>query len=161
MDLQAIAPILQETIQKVLSEKRYPFGFARYKGVGDKVASGKLKNSIQVQVKQERGISVLQVLAEDYLQWVNSGRLPNKKGVPIESIEQWIKERGLTGRNKKGRFIKRKSFAFAIQTNIKKFGIRPANIIEYSIEDIMSDDRVIELIGDAAYEELVDVIRGL
>ena len=120
MDLEKIAPIIESILKKTLEQKRYPFGFAKFKGVGNKVASGKLRDSIQVQVKKvNEDETVIQVLAEQYSQWVQSGRLPGKKGVPISVLEKWIKERGLQGRDKKGQFIKRRSFAFAIQTNIK------------------------------------------
>ena len=161
MDLSAIAPIIQNKLKEVLYEKKYPFGFAKYKGIGNKVASGKLVNSIQVVTKQSKGRTVIQVLAEDYLAYVQSGRLPGKKGVPLDQIEEWIKSRGLQGRDKKGRFIKRRSFAFAIQTNIKKFGIRPANFLDVAIQDLGEDEQIIELIGDAAYEELIDLIEGI
>ena len=52
MDLEKIAPIIENILKKTLEQKRYPFGFAKYKGVGNKVASGKLKNSISVEVKK-------------------------------------------------------------------------------------------------------------
>ena len=162
MDLEAIAPILQTELQKVLEQKRYPFGFAKKRGIGNKVASGKLRDSISVVVKNNNTDKpTIQVLAEDYFAFVQSGRLPGKKGVPISAIEDWIKSRGLQGRDKKGRFIKRRSFAFAIQTNIKKFGIRPANFLDVAIQDLGEDEQIIELIGDAAYEELVDLIEGI
>ena len=161
MDLSAIAPIIQNKLKEVLYEKKYPFGFAKYKGIGNKVASGKLVNSIQVVTKQSKGRTVIQVLAEDYLAYVQSGRLPGKKGVPLDQIEEWIKSRGLQGRDKKGRFIKRRSFAFAIQTNIKKFGIRPANFLDVAIQDLGEDEQIRELLGDAAFEELLNEIEGI
>jgi hypothetical protein len=161
MDLSAIAPIIQNKLKELLYEKKYPFGFAKYKGIGNKVASGKLVNSIQVVTKQSKDKTVIQVLAEDYLAYVQSGRLPGKKGVPLDQIEEWIKSRGLQGRDKKGRFIKRRSFAFAIQTNIKKFGIRPANFLDVAIQDLGEDEQIRELLGDAAFEELLNEIEGI
>jgi hypothetical protein len=74
---------------------------------------------------------------------------------------KWIKERGLKGRDKKGKFITDKSFAFAIQKNIKKFGIRPANFLDVSIEKIFDDPRMTELMGEMAYEELINAIEGI
>ena len=125
MDLEKIAPIIEKIMKDTLEQKRYPFGFAKFKGVGNKVASGKLRDSISVKVvKVNEGESIIQVLTAEYAQWVQSGRLPGKKGIPVDALEKWIKERGLTGRDKKGRYIKRRSFAFAIQSNIKKFGIK-------------------------------------
>jgi hypothetical protein len=162
MDLEKIAPIIENILKKTLEQKRYPFGFAKFKGVGNKVASGKLRDSIQVQVKKvNEGETVIQVLAEQYSQWVQSGRRPGKKGVPISAIENWIKSRGLQGRNKKGQFINRRSFAFAIQNNIKKFGIRPSNFLDVALETIGNDPKIMELIGDEAYEDLINLIEGI
>jgi hypothetical protein len=98
---------------------------------------------------------------EDYWVWVQSGRLPGKKGVPINAIEQWIKERGLTGRDKKGRFIKRRSFAFAIQTNIKKFGIRPSNFLDKAVNLLETDQRILDALGEEAFEELINRLEGI
>lgn len=162
MDLEAVAPILEDIIRQSLYEQRYKFGFDRYKGVSNKVASGNLANSIKVQTKQSsNNVTELQVLMAEYGQWVQSGRLPGKGFVPVGSLLKWIKQRGLKGRDKKGKFIKDKSFAFAIQQNIKKFGIRPANFIDISLEKIMEDPRITELLEDAAYEELINAITGI
>ena len=161
MDLEAIAPIIEQIIKDSLAEKRYPYGYANYTGTGNKVASGKLRDSITVTAQKQGNETIIQVLTEAYAQWVQSGRLPGKKGVPINAIEQWIKERGLQGRDKKGKFIKRRSFAFAIQTNIKKFGIRPSNFLDVALETIADDPKIMELLGDAAYEELIDLIEGI
>lgn len=161
MEADKIAPIIEEILKKTLEQKRYPFGFAKFKGLGNKVASGKLRDSITVQAQKSGNETIIQVLTAEYAQWVQSGRLPGKKGVPIQAIEQWIKSRGLQGRDKQGRFIKRKSFAFAIQNNIKKFGIRPSNFLDVAIEMIMSDPKIAELIGDEAYEDLINLIEGI
>ncbi len=161
MDAVRIAPIIEEILKKTLEQKRYPFGFAKFRGVGNKVASGKLRDSISVNVVQKKDETIIQVLAEQYSQWVQSGRLPGKKGVPISAIEKWIKDRGLQGRDKSGRFIKRRSFAFAIQNNIKKFGIRPSNFLDVALETIGDDPRIMELLGDEAYDDLINLIEGI
>lgn len=162
MDLEKIAPIIEEILKKTLEEKRYPFGFSKFKGVSNKVASGKLRDSITVTVQEtNNGNTIIQVLSEAYAQWVQSGRAPGKGGVPIAALEKWIKDRGLKGRNKKGQFIKNKSFAFAIQNNIKRFGIRPANFLDVAIETIMTDPKIAELIENESYEELINLIEGI
>ena len=98
---------------------------------------------------------------QEYGQWVQSGRLPGKGFVPVGSLMQWIKQRGLKGRDKKGKFMTDKSFAYAIQKNINRFGIRPANFLDVSMEKIMTDPRITELLGDAAYEELINSLTGI
>lgn len=161
MNLEEIAPIIEQIIKDTLSEKRYPFGFANYRGVGTKVASGKLRDSVKVEVMTNNSISYLQIIMMEYAQYVQSGRAPGKKGVPIQPLIEWIKQRRLKGRNSKGRFITDKSLAFAIRNNIKKFGIRPSNFLDISIEKIFEDPRIIGLIGDQSYEELINLIEGI
>ena len=162
MDLEKIAPIIENIMKKTLEQKRYPFGFAKFKGVGNKVASGKLRDSISVVTKKvNEDETVIQVISEEYAQWVQSGRLPGKKGVPIDALEKWIKERGLTGRDNRGRFIKRRSFAFAIQNNIKKFGIRPSNFLDVALEMIGDDPRIMELLENESYDDLINLIEGI
>ena len=158
MDLENIAPLIEENIKKALAEKRYPFGIKTRPGLSNKIASSSLYNSVQV---NQTGNDTLEVLMNDYWKYVQSGRLPGKKGVPIEAIEKWINERKLKGRDDKGKFIKKRSFAFAIQTNIKKFGIPPSNFLDVAIENIMDDKRIIELLGDSVLEDLIDKIEGL
>ena len=161
MDLEAIAPLLEDIIRQSLYEKRYQFGFDKYKGVGNKVSSGTLARSVEVQTKTNNGITELQVLMAEYGQWVQSGRGPGKGYVPVGSLIKWIKQRGLKGRDKKGKFMTDKSFAFAIQKNIRKFGIRPANFLDISMEKIMADERITNLLGEAAYDDLINAITGI
>lgn len=161
MNLEEIAPIIEAKFKKALEERRYKFGFGKYKGLSDKVASGSLKNSIEVTAQQKGDISYLQMSMNDYGQWVQSGRLPGKKGVPIDAIEKWIKQRGLKGRDKKGRFITNRSFAFGIQKNIKKFGIRPSDWYDVAIESILEDTEIINLLEGAAIEDLINAIEGI
>lgn len=186
MNLQAIAPIIEKAIKQSLAEKRYPFGHKKM-GLGNKIASGTLYNSVQVNVNgvnrtmsqpiinrtnsltgsdrdnrntgQNR--TKIEVYMAEYWQWVQSGRLPGKKGVPLGSIEKWIAERGLKGRDKKGRFTTNRSFAFAIQKNIKKFGIRPSNFLDVAFDKILNSAQINELLGDAAFEDLINAIEGL
>ena len=162
MDLEAIAPIIEQIIKETLEEKRYAFGYAKYKGVGNKVASGNLKNSVTVNVvHKSNNNNALQIMMADYAEYVQQGRRPGKGNVPIKSLLDWIKERNLKGRDKKGRFISNLSFAFAIQKNIKRYGIRPSNFIDISIEKLMADERIVTLIGEATVEELINAIEGI
>jgi hypothetical protein len=161
MDLQAIAPIIEKKFKDALIQKRYPFGFGKYKGLSNKIATASLFNSVQVTALQSDTNPVLTVNMNDYGQWVQSGRLPGKKGVPVDALEKWIKARGIQGRDKKGRFIKRRSLAFAIQTNIKKFGIRASNWYDVAIDSVLEDPEIINLLEGAAIEELINAIEGI
>lgn len=157
MNLEAIAPLITENIQKALAEKRYPFGVRR-SGLSNKIASKSLYNSVST---EQTSPDVLTIYMNEYWQYVQSGRLPGKRGVPVEALEKWIKERGLTGRDKKGRFIKRRSFAFAIQTSIKKFGIPASNFLDVAVENIFNDQRIINELGDSSLDDLINLIEGI
>lgn len=170
MDLKSLAPIIEQIVKQTLSEKRYPFGFGKNKGLSNKVASGKLKNSIKAVQTDKNTIMVYgpggKPLNQTYGDWggrgdVNIGRKKGLKGVPIDALEAWITQRGLKGRDKKGRFITKRSFAFAIQANIKKFGIRPSNYVEYSLDVLEQNDKLIKQIEEITYEELIDLIEGI
>ena len=161
MNLEEIAPIIEDIIKKALSEKVYPFGFAKYKGLSNKIASKTLYNSVQVVPSKSGDITTLQILMVDYAQYVQAGRKPGKGFVPIKSLIEWIKERKIKGRNKQGQFITNESFAFAIRSNIKKFGIRPAPFLDVSIDMILQDPRITELLGDAAYDDLINALEGI
>jgi hypothetical protein len=161
MDLEKITPILEDILRQNLYKKQYPFGFSKHRGVGNKVASGTLARSIQVaQVRNNNGRESLLIMMEDYGRYVQSGRKKGKKGPPIKSLIQWIKDRNLKGRDKKGRYITDKSFAFGIQRNISKFGIRPADFVYLSIEDIINNPKIIDLLEGAAIADLIRAIEG-
>jgi len=167
MDLEKIAPVLEDIVRRALYKQDYPFGtdangFTTL-GKSNKIASSSLANSVEVQIsKDTQGNYTLSILMEEYWKWVQSGRLPGKKGVPVDSLIQWIKDRGLQGRDKKtGRFITQRSFAFAIQTTIKKFGIRPSNFLDSVFEEISSSTEIEELLEGASLDDLINTIEGL
>jgi hypothetical protein len=158
MDLEKIIPIIEQTFQNALAQKRYAFGFDRYKGISNKIATGSLRDSIQVKAK---GKDEITISMNDYGQWVQSGRAPGKGKVPISAIISWIKARKLKGRDKKGRYIKDISFAFGIQTNIKKFGIRKSDWYDVAIEELLENKQIEELLGDASIEDLINALEGI
>lgn len=125
-----------------IKAKIYPFGNPNIRGKSNKVASGKLLNSIKANVKETPEGLMLEVEYMDYFKYVNLGRRKGGKFVPIKALLEWIKIRGIRRRDKKGRFVKgsQLSLAFAIQKNIHKFGIRRTNIYDKaydSLEDVL------------------------
>jgi hypothetical protein len=138
--LQDLGDIFIDFYKKKITEKIYPYGNPKVRGLGNKVASGKLLNSLSAKVKDTPDGLMLELSYMDYLKNVNFGRKPKKKKVPVNVLLQWIKDKRIRGRNKKGRFIKDLSFAFAVQQNIFKYGIRPTNIFDKtydSFEDVL------------------------
>jgi hypothetical protein len=82
-----------------------------------KVASGSLINSINYRLQDTaNGINV-QLLANDYLTYVDKGRKPGTYP-PIQAIKRWVAIKGIP-----------KEAAWAIRTNIYKFGIKPTNVL--------------------------------
>jgi hypothetical protein len=135
--LNKFGELFTQYLKEQIAIRQYPYGNPQ-RGLGDKVACGRLIDSISYDVEIDtNGDPVLVLSYIDYFENVNWGRRKEKKKVPISAILQWIKCRGLQGRNKKGQFIPRLSFAFAIQTNIYKFGIRPANIYDKGLDGLL------------------------
>lgn len=83
-----------------------------------KVASGKLINSIDYRLKETTEGIQFQLLAENYLQYVDKGRRPGSYP-PIAPLKQWARIKGLP-----------EGLAYGAQKNIYKFGIKPTNVLK-------------------------------
>lgn len=81
-------------------------------------ATGALVSSIQLKVLVRLDEIILEESHLSYGRFVETGRKPGGKKVPIAALEQWIKNKqfNIAADRVKG-------VAFAIQTNIFKFGI--------------------------------------
>ena len=135
--LQLLMNLFIEKIKERLLAKDYPYGNPEVKGVGNKYASGQLYNSINGSVEiGPNGEPIAVIEYADYFNNVNFGRRAGVKRVPLSALIEWIKIRGLKGRDKKGRFMSTTNLAWAIQTNIFKYGVRPANIYDAGIDDL-------------------------
>lgn len=145
---------------KVSLMQPYPFapGYSKSRtpfGTSPKVASGSLLDSISANYNPNSGEITVEML--DYWKYVNDGRKPGKYA-PLDSIKDWIKEKGLKGRNKKtGRFITNESFAWGINTNIKKFGIAPTYFYDRAVENFEKyfEDEVVKAL-DIDIEKFFD-----
>jgi hypothetical protein len=160
MELQQAANLLKKIIQETLAAKIYPYGFADYKGVGNKTASFGLYNSVQTNITEEQGNVIIQLALATYGKYVNLGRAAGKRMVPIPALIDWIKTRGLKGRDKEtGRFITNESLAWGIRKNIQKFGIRPKGeqgkgFLDIAINKFMTDKNIEDLIFKAVEKDL-------
>jgi hypothetical protein len=65
--------------------------------------------------------------------YVRQGRRKGSRFPPSAPILKWIKDRGLKGRDKKGRYISDKSLTFLIQRGISKNGIPPFDFLTMAI----------------------------
>ena len=205
MDIETIANVIDDVLKGLMDEKIYPYSAKNRFGVGNKVATGSLRASIMVVPTSRKGEIVFELFANDYFQWVQSGRAPGKKGVPIDAILDWMSARGIMAtdvsnvkykslqsqvstayiinksRMKKGKhplpmkvlldWIKEKNvrfnidlqkgMAFAIQKNIKEFGILPANIEDKLYDRLESSTVFIDALEQYTFDKFVDMIDNI
>lgn len=166
MDLDKIAPIIVDNFRKALEEKRYKFGNPPNRtGLSNKIASKSLYNSIEA-VPSNDSIQIKMLKASDggsVGEYVQMGRGKNAKGVPISALLKWIKDRRI-----KSRDLTDRQLAFAIQRNIKKFGIRPSNWFDVAIDNMFADPRFYDVFETKVVEELemkieeiIDILEGI
>jgi len=80
-------------------------------------ATGNLVNSFEQRVLELPNSLVLEILMDDYGTYVDTGRRPNAKKVPIDVLINWIERKAIVNGDKEV-----KSLAFAIQQTIYKEG---------------------------------------
>jgi len=113
-----------------------------------KVASGRLVNSVRYNVNSQGKISFLYDIDG---KWVTQGRRRGSRFPPPAPISKWIKEKGIQGRDKKGRFISNKSLTFLISRAIARDGIKPLPFMKMAI------DKSIKQLGKALKTSLAKV----
>jgi hypothetical protein len=135
--MKEMALLFQNAIKEELG-KPYPFapgynGSRKSNGIRNlKKKTGALYNSVKVTFDPKT--DQLKVNMLEYWKNVNDGRKPGKY-VPLKPLMDWIKIKGFN-RDTRGRFKKFniKGTAFAISTNIKKFGIQPTNFYDNAFD---------------------------
>jgi len=79
-----------------------------------------------------------------YARWVEEGRRPGAKGVPIEALIEWIRQgkKQLPG-------MSERSQAFMFMQSIKRKGIKPSHFIATTLEEMSDviDERITEACG--------------
>jgi hypothetical protein len=109
-----------------------------------KLYDSELSRSIEYQYRNDSFV----MLANDYFQYVASGRPPRARKVPVEDLIKWMKRKGIAP--SKGDY---NATAFAIQQAIYKNGLKPRPFVNPIIEtdlDIISEDFAYELSEDIA-----------
>ncbi len=100
-----------------------------------------------IEFKEVNKVFVL--IANDYYKYVDSGRKPRARKVPIKDLIQWIKDKRIRTTNIN-------SLAFAIQTSIYKHGIKGKKYAD-AVEDVVADVSEIK-IADGLEEALAEEI---
>ena len=162
MDLETIKPIVQEIVKNVLLEKRYEYGWPT-KGMSNKKATGGLINSIKVIQIKENNTDILQVDMKDpNYKYVQFGRSKDNY-VPVKAILKWMAQRGIGIRNEKGQFVKddnaRIAAAYRISNSIRTNGVRATGFIEIAKKKIAENKQIMQLLEEAAMQELIDIIK--
>lgn len=124
----------------------------------DKKATGQLINSLDYKVVEVFDELLLNILADDYLKFVDEGRKPGKMP-PSKVFFRWIDARGIKFKNKKGKFISKESTAFLIARSIGRNGIKPTNVIRKTIDSVYSNK--IQLLEKAAAKDIEALIEKI
>lgn len=97
----------------------------------NKKASGDLIESVRYTVNSNGKITFLFAKEGKYVQ---SGRRRGARFPPPSAISKWIREKGIQGRGKDGRFITNKSLTYLISRGIAKKGIKPLPFMSMAIK---------------------------
>lgn len=111
-----------------------------------KKASGALINSIDSRVRSDAEVAYIELLANDYLEWVDKGRKPGKYP-PIQSISNWCRLKGIEPKA-----------AFPIAKSIYKFGIKPTNVIQKTTQEMLTSPTFHRKYEDAFRENIEQLI---
>jgi hypothetical protein len=125
-----------------------------------KEATGNLAKSVDYELIEALDKISVGIVALPYFDFVDGGRRKGAKPPPTGPIIEWMKVKGIKGRNlKTGKFITQKSAAFAIARGIGKNGIKPTNVIKKSLRKLKSLQA--KLLTDAAVEDMTKMIQGV
>ena len=97
----------------------------------NKKASGNLIESVRYTVNSQ-GKIIFSFAKEG--KYVQSGRRKGARFPPPAAISKWIREKGIQGRGKDGRFITNKSLTYLISRGIAKKGIKPLPFMSMAIK---------------------------
>ena len=176
MNLEAIEPIIEAIVKKSLQDRVYQYGRSG-KGMTNRIATGNLRNSIKAVVQpNKQGIQIIQLqafgkpLANTYAYWLINDRKGGGSFANIGAIQKWIKDKkSFKIRDMKtGQYLPKnekniQNVAFVIARSIGKFGFKnkPKNFIEVSIDEILNNKQILDIIGEATYEDLLNLIEGI
>jgi hypothetical protein len=172
--LQILMDKFVESLKKQIATEQFPYapgynGGGTNRGKSNKIATGNLYKSIKGKITQTPEGPMAEIEYADYFKYVNEGRRPEKKKIPINALLEWIKIRGVRFRNERGQFRRgtTENMAFAIQRNIFKYGIKPANIYDKGldgVEDYFDDfpnnlPPEMRAVGEQLFEAVADDIN--
>lgn len=93
------------------------------------------------------GDLIFDIILNDYLTFIESGRRKGAKFPPVEPIVRWAKSRGISTDN---------STIFLIRRAISRDGIKPRPIMQYVLEEV--DKEWNDGLADKLFEKIIEVI---
>lgn len=111
-----------------------------------KRSSGALINSIDFRLKEQANQINIELIANDYLKYVDEGRRAGTYP-PISAIAKWTSINGIS-----------KSAAFPIARSIFKFGIKPTHVLDKTSKEILSSPALDRKYEDSLRDNLEDLI---
>jgi len=123
----------------------------------DKVATRDLVNSLDYEVIEQVEKLSLVLKADYYLKYVDEGR---KKGnpPPTKDIEKWVKVKGISFRSDKGVKYKPAQTAFVISRSIGRKGIKATNVINSSINNVLSN---LDVLSEAYKQDILASLSNI
>ena len=115
-----------------------------------KDASGRLIKSVRSEVLRDANGVEITIEAESYLDYVDAGRKPGGKRVPISALQQWVNIKNIQPRAG----MSPEALPWAIQRKIWKFGIPATNVIPKTISAMQNNKRAIALFEQAVAENI-------
>lgn len=120
--------------------------------------SYKLNNSnVEKSIEYEYSNDQFVLLANDYFTYIDTGRKPKARKVPVEDLIKWMKRKGITPKARESY----NSIAYAISQSIYKSGIKAKPFIN-PIVDITSDiiaDTIAEQLSFDICDDIVNAIE--
>lgn len=145
-----------DEVRKVLEDFASNIEANYKKDLGYNRATGKLADSVKVEVSGSTGDWVITVYLEDYWKYIEEGRKPGGKFPPVNKLLQWIIEKNLQPRPYKipsgsYKIPTEKQLAFLIGRKIAKEGLPAYNYLKNNIETAQA--HFIEMLSAALLEE--------
>jgi hypothetical protein len=119
----------------------------------DKQVTGNLIRSLDFKIIKDVDGLFLTILAAPYFQYVDKGRRPGKMP-PTGPIKKWVERRGIVIKNQTSA-----QTAFVIARSIGKKGIKPLNIMNKLIDNIIKNKETIIKAG--AVKDIQEFIDNL
>lgn len=110
------------------------------------LTSSEIYKTLSVKATND-GDLIFDIVLNDYLTFIESGRRKGAKFPPVEPIVRWARSRGIPTDN---------STIYLIRRAISRDGIRPRPIMQYVLEEV--DKEWNDGLADKLFEKIIEVI---